>query len=69
MVYIRLIWFCFRQLSLIGLWQSGAELGGSDVLRRRTLRHRQLKEQATEMLVSMLRQDLVRAGLPIPLPR
>lgn len=60
MVYCKLILFCIRQLSLISLWQSGAELDGSEVLRQRTLRHRKLKNDAGRMLVDMAREDLGR---------
>lgn len=69
MVYVKLVWFCLTQMSLIGLWQSGAELDGSDVLRQRVLRHRKLKDQATQALIALLVDDLTRAGIPLPQPR
>lgn len=60
MVYIRVIWFCLRQLSLGGLWQSGAEFSGSPELQQRSLRHRRLKNRATRVLRAMLADDLRR---------
>ena len=62
MVYLRLIFFSLQQLSLIGLWQAGAEMDGSEELRRRTLRHRKLHEEARQMLIAKLIQDLTDAG-------
>ncbi len=64
MVYLQLILFSLRQLSALGLWQSGAELGGSEELRRRADRHRRLQVAAAEALRRQLRQDLARLPLP-----
>ncbi len=61
MVYLRLMMFSLRQLSALGLWQAGAELGGSEELRRRTDRHRRLQVAAAEALRQQLRQDIARS--------
>ena len=66
MVYIRLILFSLKQLSLMGLWQSGAEVGGSEILRQRTLRHRRLHEAARQQLIARLVDDLTKAGYLSP---
>lgn len=57
MTYIRLILFSLRQLSAIGVWQAGAELDGSEELRRRVLRHRRLQHAASQALRAKLRED------------
>ncbi len=60
MIYVRLILFSIRQLSLLGHWQAGAELVGGEVLRHRADRHRYLQIQAAMALRAQLRADLMR---------
>lgn len=60
MVYVKLIWFCLKQLSLLGLWQSGAEMSGSAALKQRWARHHHLKNRASRLLMAMAADDLRR---------
>lgn len=73
MFYLRVMVFSIRQLSLLGAWQSGAELTGSEELRRRADRHRYLQMEAARLLQARLRADLARLlaadTAPRPLPR
>ena len=62
MIYLRLALFSLHHLSRMGLWQAGAELGGSEELRRRTDRHRHLQAAASEALRRQLRSDLAGLG-------
>ncbi|MBE3637837.1 hypothetical protein [Mangrovicoccus algicola] len=68
MIYLKIALFSLRQLSALGLWQAGAELGGSPELRRRAARHRRLQSAAAEALRDQLRADLASAA-PAPGPR
>lgn len=58
MFYLRLVLFSLRQLSLLGAWQSGAELSGSAALRQRADRHRHLQMEASRLLRARLCHDL-----------